>query len=137
MDALDQYIEEARGLSEAAQSNGDRNHGAHFAVGVGAILAGVAAAGLGFADAPRVVTGLGGVLAAVLAGVQTLFTFEDKARYHYAKVAEYAGIRRHCIALKERSERPTYDELAAIGQRLTAIQARAFHAAARRATDAE
>lgn len=130
MSALDDFAVEAQELADQAQGLGDRSHGAHYVVGVAAVLAGVAAAGLGFGAADRIITGIGGLAAAVLAGVQTLFTFEAKARYHYAKVADFAGVRRRCARLKDRSEALLQEELQQIADRLTEIQSRPFQGAA-------
>ncbi len=82
MTALDQYANEASELAAEAQSNGTGNHRAHYAVGVLAILAGATAAGLGFGDVDPILTGIGGIAATMLAGIQTLFQFEPKAQYH-------------------------------------------------------
>jgi hypothetical protein len=128
--ALDEFAREAQELSAFAQKMGDRNHGAHYFVGLAAVLAGVTAAGLGFGEADRIITGIGGVIAAVLAGVQTLFTFEAKARYHYAKVADYSGVRRWCTRLNDGYEPPSQAELRQIADRLTEIQSRPFQGTA-------
>lgn len=130
MSALDDFAAEAQQLADQAQGLGDKNHGAHYVVGVAAVLAGVSAAGLGFGEADRIITGIGGLAAAVLAGIQTLFTFEAKARYHYAKVADFAGVRRWCLRLQDPADTPSQEELKQIADRLTKIQSRPFQGAA-------
>lgn len=126
MDALDDFAQEAADKARKAQTNGTGNHRAHYGVGVLAILAGATAAGLGFGDADPLLTGVGGTAATVLAGVQTLFQFEPKAQYHYAKVADYNAVRRTCVRLTSRTVPPTQDELQQIEDHLNAIEARSF-----------
>ncbi len=126
IEALNRYETEAAELAKGAQGKGTSHHRTYYVVGVAAILAGAAAGGLGFSNGDPILTGLGGVAASVLAGIQALFQLETKAQYHYAKAADYNRVRRTCIRYRARSEPPTQDELKGIEERLGETQARPF-----------
>ena len=129
--ALDEIISEASELRKKSDGWGNKDHFLYLAMGVAAVIAGVLAGASGAADWPGWVTALAGFSAAVLAGLQTFLTAEERALFHFNKGAEYFGVQMDAVVLKGNTtmaEKTRQAQLSQLAGRLSEIKRRPFKA---------
>jgi hypothetical protein len=124
--ALDELIREAQQDRKDARTWGNNNYTWHHVLGIIGVLAGVVATVSAATDWVLIVTAVAAALAAIVAALQTFWSAEEKARFHYAKHAEFGAVVLTANKLKERSRGPSDAEYQSLVDQLTAIRARPF-----------
>ncbi len=124
--ALEKIIEEAESFRDMSQRRGTLNQNIYYTLGVvgagAGFLAGVSAAN----DSLQILSGIAGVLAGLIAAVQTFLTRKEKSRFQYDNAADAAEVALTGRILTESEERPTQDQILELAKRLTAIRRRPF-----------
>jgi hypothetical protein len=106
--------------------------GLHFffyVVGIAAVTAGLIGAAAAALAWPAWVPPVAALVAGLLAGAQTLWTFEERANFHWARSADLRAISREADLLTS----PTEEQVRALSDRLHQVESRQLGAGARKA----
>jgi len=123
-------LEVVRRAAEAERANairlGKRNQRAHFAIGIGTIVAGVVAGTAGLAEAAPLLVGVAGFTAAACGALNAWLQGEARTNYAWRQGAAYANVAHRAALYLERESGPTEAETEQLAAELREIRANNF-----------
>jgi hypothetical protein len=105
---------------------GKRHRTVYFAMGIGAVAAGVVAGVTGLAESNPLLTGIAGFGASALAAITPKLDAERLGRFHFARAAEYGAIARHFEILAIAPAEPTSSKIDDLSEGLARCESRAL-----------
>jgi hypothetical protein len=123
---VDMVRKEALDNQKNAARLAHRNQRAHFAIGIGAIVAGAVAGTAGLAEKAPLLVGLAGFTAAALGGLAAWFNGEARTNYQWRQGAAYGNVVHKAAICLQRESGPTEDEAEQLTAELSRLRANTF-----------